>query len=623
MSSKRLISAFYFLVPMALALILYWPGLMAWFQMDDFALLSFRSQVHDWPSLVHTLFAPIAQGTIRTLSERVYYLGFTSLFGIHAFPFRVWAFLTFFAALPILSLITIRLTGSRAAGFWAAILWTVNSALGVPLSWTAVYYELLCALVFLVNIWLLHRYAETGKTTYYIAQWIFFALGFGVLEINVVYPALALAYAILRARHVVWKVAPMFLGSAAYFAARSLAVSLPAAGPYRLHWDPASIASTLWTYWNWALEPRRLEVLGIGTPLLRALWAAAIAVGLLAFLLWKLRAREWIVAFFPAWFLIVLAPLLPLREHIADYYLTIPVIGLAMWGGWALASAWRGGTAGRIAASVMLVLYLAGAVPVTLASTRFYHDRGLRIRTMVLGVSAIVHANPGKQVLLRGIDRELFWTAVYHHPFALVGVSEVLVLPEEAADVGSGPQSEDPAALLAEPNAVRYALARDRAIVIDVGHGAPRDITAQYIASANIQPGDAIPARVDAGSDATAEQLGPEWYPMEKGFRWMAKRATVKLHGPSSPGARLYLSGFCPAAILKSGPVHVDVFVDHVPLAPATLSQPDTRFSLSFDLPQQLSGRAAVEVAVELDHTFMPEKDRRPLGLIFGTFEIR
>ena len=32
-----------------------------------------------------------------------------------------------------------------------------------------------------------------------------------------------------------------------------------------------------------------------------------------------------------AWFVIVIGPYLPLSDHKMDYYLTVPVIGLAIW----------------------------------------------------------------------------------------------------------------------------------------------------------------------------------------------------------------------------------------------------------------------------------------------------
>ena len=83
------------------------------------------------------LFAPMAQGTIRPLSERLFFLAFYHFFGLEAIPYRIAVFLTQFANLALLSLIARRLTGSRLAGFWAPVFWTANSGLALSMSWTA------------------------------------------------------------------------------------------------------------------------------------------------------------------------------------------------------------------------------------------------------------------------------------------------------------------------------------------------------------------------------------------------------------------------------------------------------------------------------------------------------
>mgnify|MGYP003352427975 CR=1 FL=1 len=49
----------------ALCLWLYWPGLISWFAMDDFAWLALRLQILTPADILPTLFAPKAQGTIR------------------------------------------------------------------------------------------------------------------------------------------------------------------------------------------------------------------------------------------------------------------------------------------------------------------------------------------------------------------------------------------------------------------------------------------------------------------------------------------------------------------------------------------------------------------------------
>jgi hypothetical protein len=464
-------AAAYFATPILLALVLYWPGLTSWFQKDDFAWLSLRGLVHSWHDFWWALFAPLAQGTIRTLSERAFYMSFTAVFGMHALPFRCWAFLTLAATLPVLSSVCARLTGSRAAGFLAAILWTVNTGLAVPMSWTAVYYQLLCALVFLVSFWLLLRYVETGDRRFYIAQCATFVLGFGVLELDVVYPAIAAVYALCRARHILRKIVPLFVISAAYTAVHFAVAHLPASGPYKMYWD-WQILSTLSTYWKWALGPSRLILLGIHPSFFRSSLTVLLILGLAGFLLWKLRRGQWVAAISPAWFLIVLAPLQPLRYHIDDSYLTVPVIGLAMWGGWALVSAWRAGWAGRIAAVSLLAIYLCVNIPVNRVITVSFHDRSQRIRNLVLGVVAVTRTQPDKVVLLQGVDTDMFWSAVYDRPFRLFDVNEVYVAPEDRPNIASDPQLGPP-----PPEFFADRASVQNPMVLDVSGGQVRDVT--------------------------------------------------------------------------------------------------------------------------------------------------
>jgi hypothetical protein len=472
----------YFAVPILFAAILHWPGLTAWFQKDDFAWLSLRDLIHNWHDFWWALFAPLAQGTIRTLSERIFFLSFSTVFGIHALPFRCWAFLTFAGSLTLASLVCTRLTGSRAAGFWAAILWTANTGIAVALSWTAVYYELLCAFVLLLSFWFLLRYVETGERRFYIAQLVTFILGFFVLELNVVYPAIATVYALCCARHILRKILPLFGISALYTAIHMAAARLPASGPYKMYWD-FSMASTLGTYWKWAMGPSRLIFFHIYPSPYRSALTVFLSLGLAGFLIWKLCRRQWVAVFFPAWFLIVLGPLLPLRDHIDDSYLTIPVIGLAMWGGWALVSGWRAGKAGKIASALLLAIYLCVSIPVTRVISMSFHNRSQQIRTLVLGVAEFSRKQPEKIVLLKGVDWEMFWSAVYNRPFRIFGVREVLVLPEDAPIILKGPQLGDAQPFFATAGAARDAIMHDRAMVLDVSDGKVRDITAEYSAS--------------------------------------------------------------------------------------------------------------------------------------------
>lgn len=466
-------------VPPLLALALYWPGLTCWFQKDDFAWLCLRNMVHTWHDVWWALFAPLAQGTIRTLSERVFFMSFYSLFGLHALPYRCFVFLTSAVTVTLLSSVCTKLTNSRAAGFWAAVLWTVNNTTAFVLSWTSIYYELLCACVLLLSFWFLLRYIDTGEKRFYIAQCVTFVLGFGVLELNVVYPALALAYALCCARRVIGKILPLFILSAAYTWIHMAAAPLQASGPYQMFWD-ARVFSTLWTYWKIALGPNRLIYLGIYPSAFRSFLTIALMAGLIGFLLWKVCHREWLAAFFAAWFIIVLAPLLPLRNHMDDSYLTVPLIGQAMLGGWAVVSAWRSGLAGRLATIVLLVVYICVSVPVARVNAVSFADRSHRIERLLLGIVSVSRSEPGKVLLLKGVDFDMFWSAISHRPFRLFGINEIYLVPEDEQKIGADPKRAEIQEFFLSPVNTRDALNQHRAVVLDVSGGRVRNITNEY-----------------------------------------------------------------------------------------------------------------------------------------------
>ena len=434
----------YWTFPSLVALTLYWPGLWAWFQKDDFAWLGLRAMVHSWGDLWRVLFAPMAQGTIRTLSERVFYLTFTSVFGLHPLPFRIWVLLTGFATLVVLCAVCTRLTRSPAAGFWAAVLWAANSGNAYVFSWTAIYYELLCSLFFLCGLWLLIRYAETGDRHFYRAQWATYLLGFLVLELNVVYPALASLYALCCARGILRKVSWTWLPAGAYAMLHVSTAPLQPSGPYRMFWD-ASVLSTFWTYWKWALGPNRLIYAGIQASAGRSVMAAALMAGLLGFLAWTVYKRQWLTLFMASWFVIVLAPLLPLRDHVSDYYLTVPTIGLAMWGGFALVRGWLASVETRVAAVLLLVVYLGVNMVVGRISSGEFYRHSQRIHKLVDGVVALAPA--GKQVVLQGVSEDLMVDAVRHRVFRLYLNEDVLVM-EDAGQAARAALREGRAVLL-------------------------------------------------------------------------------------------------------------------------------------------------------------------------------
>jgi hypothetical protein len=118
-------------------------------------------------------------------------------------------------------------------------------------------------------------------------------------------------------------------------------------------------------------------------------------------------------------------------------------------------------------------------------------------------------------------------------------------------------------------------------------------------------------------------RLGPTWYPAERGFRWMPKTATLKIHGPTRNGQILVASGYCPAAVVAQGPLQVSFRADGIALGTSTLTQPNQLFTLNFPWPGEFIGRPTVELEIEVSRTLQPPGETRPLGLVFTTFTIK
>ena len=167
---KRARAVAYWTIPSLVCLALYWPGLRAWFQQDDFAWLYLDSTVADAGSLLKALFAPQAQGTIRPLSERAFFMILHQVFGLWATPFRAVVFLTQFANLVLLGLVARRVTRSRAVGFLAPLFWGVSGGLATVMSWTSAYNQALCAFFLLLALYCFIRYAQEGDRRFLIAQ---------------------------------------------------------------------------------------------------------------------------------------------------------------------------------------------------------------------------------------------------------------------------------------------------------------------------------------------------------------------------------------------------------------------------------------------------------------------
>jgi hypothetical protein len=579
-------------LPLLLLLGLYWPGLTNWFYQDDFGWLNLRREVHSVRDLGPALFAPKAHGNMRPLGENAYFLIFSSLFGVNALPFRIWAFATQMASLVLLGSVVSRMTSSPAAGLWAQILWIANTGLAPAMCWTSIYNQILSGFFFLLALYFLLRHAAGGEGRYWIAQWAAFVLGLGALETNVMYPAIAAVYTLLFARAYFRKILPMFLVSALAIFVHFRFAPLAHDGVYALHFD-RYIFSTLGNYWMRALGPSRPA-------------AVLLSCAIAALLSWKARTHEWAGLFSVGWFVIVICPYLPLTAHQEDYYLAVPAIGLAILGGWAVACAWRSRIAWRVTAALCVTIYLGTSLPATWAITRWNHERGTRVKDLAVGVAEVHQAQPGKTILLAGIDTELFWSGIADAPFRVMEIPHVYLVPGSDARI-QGPPGLVAKYILPQGLALR-ALQESRAVVYEADGPVFRNATARYRALAGTLWKAETPRFINLGDTVYAVYLGPGWSAAADGYRWLPRKGTLHVGAPRGPADRLYVDVF------GDGEPRLGIRVDGTDLAPQLIGRSNGMSELAANLPAAPAGTQEIEVVLS---------NGRAAALRFGFVEIR
>jgi hypothetical protein len=599
--SPRLQGAAWYAAAPLVGMLLYWRMPFLWFVNDDFAWLGLPAEARTH-GLLYALFSPFAQGTVRVFSERLFFLAFSDLFGLHALPYHLWVLATWMLALTLVQRIGEVLTQSRAAGLLAALIWAANANAVPPVAWASAYNQILCGALLLAAF-----YARLRG--WRVAEWVFYLAGFGALEVMVMYPFIAALHAGLvdqkvdqrvdrkRLPGTVWLFVPACLFAALHF----LFIPKSPDSVYALTVDHR-LPGTVKTYLSWMLEPgsaalgANIEAYRTPEKILGVMFALALA----GFLVRCLMRKEWIAVFFCGWFLLLLAPVLPLPGHLMFYYLTLPSIGVAWLAGWAVSSGYHAGRAPRVLAIGLAAVYFTASVAGIDTEVRLYAARGRRMRAVMEGVGAAVAAHPGNAVALEGADAELVNSGFEDRPFRLVGAARVSILPDDA-------------------DALLQQVASSQARVLKLTGDGTRDVTEAYVKAF----ADRRPNFVDVGNPAYAARLGPTWYPIENGFRWAPRSATVRMAGPASRDGNLHVTGYAPAPVLAGGPAILIFRRGSVVVGRATISKPDEAFSLDFPLPPQAAGQESIEISIETQSSFHPAGDTRDLGMVFGTFSVR
>lgn len=620
-------------IPIAACLALHWKALYTWFFADDFAWLWMTPKTRHFHDLIANLFYPMAEGTLRVLSERLFFMVYEWIFGLNATPYHITVMATQLASVALLAWIARKLTGSTLAGILAPVLWCANPGIMKSLAWVSAYNQVLCSFFLLAAFACLLRYIDTKDERWWRYQWVAFLLGFGALELMVIYPVIAASYAWLSTRRdsraLFRRTLSLFIGSAAFlvlhFILRTWAVyQAPAHGPiYGLFLD-GDVPKTLWWYVSLALAARRPE----HDAWIGDVWRSAIAIVSIGALLWftvsKARHGNWLGIFCLIWFFALLAPMIPFKNHLTDYYLTIPAIGLAILAAWGVAAAFHRGSGYPLVASLLVAVYLSLGCADAWTGHLYYRDSSMRIKQVLLGVAGAWQEDPKPVVFLSGVDDSIFWMGLPHRPLErLMGIPAVYLTPGSEDLIHPHPEWASVTPFVATADMAFQALRSGRAAVFDVAGGAVVNVTARYREIANAGYLARHRRIVEAGDPIYTSRLNDGWYPPEHGYRWMGKSAAVELGGPEHSGQSLFISGFLPAPLAAGGPVQLSVSVDGANLGTVTLREVDKPFEAALMLPANLTGKYAIDVELKVNRTSHFGADPRELGLPFTKFEVR
>jgi hypothetical protein len=472
------------------------------------------------------------------------------------------------------------------------------------------------------------RWLESQDNRWRVAEWAAYLLGFGALEIVVMYPFAALIYTwwgkpsglqpapVQRDKSVL----TLFIPALVFVAIHLFLVPKNLADIYTIRVD-TRLPATLVTYVRWALGPSRLQELNVpdwSTAGMAATWLIGLALA--AFVLWSLRKGNRVPLFCVAWFFLFLAPVLPLPNHITDYYITLPLVGLAWLAGWAMVAAWQSHPVLRAVAVLLAVAFLAGSITEDSISTAWFRARAGRMRALY---RAVEQARRGPALILAHVDNELFQSGFQDDPFRLLGIRVYLAPGTEKGIEARQDLGGTSRFTIAPEGALRMLNRKELAVrVLDVGGATPQDVTASFVATLGQQALQSGRDYVDVGNSVYASRIGPEWYQVENGFRWMPRRATVELAGPKSATERLYVTGYGAGAALAGGPLTVTLRVKDREIGSGKVTEADRPFAFDLPIPGGLDSQA-LPLTIEVSRTFHPNGDPRELGLIFGTFEIK
>ncbi len=350
------------------------PNAFLW---DDRVLIVGNPAIKRWDALPHLLVSDlfpggVASGYYRPLQALTYALDYR-LWGLAPAGFRLTNVLLHGAAAAALYLVAVRVLAAPLAALVAALLFAVH-----PLHVEAVTYvsgrsDPLAAVFLLLAVLGFLRGDARGRLLSLVA----FFLALLAREASLVLPLLLLVLDRAppgRARRPLSAFVPYAVVVAAYLALRALSVPanpVPAAtASVPLGFRLLTMAEVIVQYLGLVVAPQGLHmertVTAVASPLDATALAALAVLGLLiAGAGWLRATSAWPVTLGAAWFLVALLPVanvVPLATFMAEHWLYVPLMGLALAAGWMVEHLAVGVRRSRVLFAVALVVVVFGGL---------------------------------------------------------------------------------------------------------------------------------------------------------------------------------------------------------------------------------------------------------------------
>jgi hypothetical protein len=199
--------------------------------------------------------------------------------------------------------------------------------------------------------------------------------------------------------------------------------------------------------------------------------ALAIALPLAGLALYDAVKGRMSALFGCIWFVLGLAPFLPLAHHLSDYYLFFPSAGLALAAATIVVNQGRRHwVIGAVAAGALLA-WIGFTIPAAQKQAASNYAQSIRARDLITDLAAARAQHPSKTLLLAGIDEDFFHASIGHHLLHVAGLFNAYLAPG-----GFAPES-----FALPARETRRGLQRGSVIVYDASASPLQDITREYV----------------------------------------------------------------------------------------------------------------------------------------------